>query len=321
MVRSNTRSAAKGVAEVACHGPRRAVANRVGDAAEGGAEVATADIIAQAVSVATRAAGIALSGYTSLSGIAIADAFPGRFADAAAGLQITGKITGAGAAIEVAGTFRWLDAHPADATRTGAADRAAPAAMPIVGLGVHALAATADLATGAASAPLALAPHATLAPGAVVAAAPAVLAVALGIDALPATRGLTARAAASPLALAASTGLTVPAAVATATAVGHVVPGVDAGLPTADRPVLALLLFLFLGRELDGVLSPRPAEAKRGEHQPDAAAGQRLPDVLCQLVESRSIHGVSPPRIGAYHPRRRRGTVAAARPPGQTRDQ
>lgn len=146
MVRSNIRRAAKGVAEVARHGPRRAMANRVRDAAEGGAEVTAADIIAQAHTVATGTAGIALSGDASLSGIAIADAFPVRSADAAAGLPIADEITGAGAAIVIAGALRWLDAHPADAARTGDAHGAAPAAMPIVSLGIDALVAARGLA-------------------------------------------------------------------------------------------------------------------------------------------------------------------------------
>jgi hypothetical protein len=156
VVYGNSRRAAKGLAEVACHGPRRAMANRVGHAAEARAQVTAADIVAQAGFVTTRAAGVALPSYASLGSIAIADAFPVRPADAAAGLQVADEITGAGAAIEVAGALRWLDADSPGAARAGATHRPAAAAMPIVGLSVNALTAARDLPPRAAAAALAL---------------------------------------------------------------------------------------------------------------------------------------------------------------------
>jgi hypothetical protein len=82
------------------------MANRVGDAAEGESEVAATDIIPQADTVATGAAGIALSGQAVAGprAIAIADAFSVRSADAAA--VGADEITGPGTAIGVARALR-----------------------------------------------------------------------------------------------------------------------------------------------------------------------------------------------------------------------
>jgi hypothetical protein len=166
-----------------------------------------------------------------------------------------------------------------------------------VALGIDALSTAGGLATRAPAAALALSPGAGLAAVAPVATAPAVLRVALGIDALPAAGHLSARAAvASTLALAAGAGLVVAAAVPAAAAVGRVVLGVDAGSSAADRPVLALLLFLLLFRpEFGAIPDPEPGpKTERGEQRAEVAAVEHVPEMPRQSVELVPVHWYPP---------------------------
>lgn len=286
MVRCYTLRAAKGLAEVACDGSRRAMANRVGDAAEGEAEVVAADMIAQAGAVATGAAGIALSGYASLSAISIADAFSVRSADAAA--VSADEITGSGAAIEVAGALRWLDALPAFAARAGAAHGAAPAAMPIVGPGVDAVGA----AFGSRGTP-AVAVDTGQVAGARDAARATVLLVVVEVDAFGSAQ-LAVAGAVSVLAVAAGARLAGRAPAPAAAAVRRVGPGVDARRPAAclaARAGLRLLLLFLLGLG-SGLRAEAGPEAESGQHHAEAAAAEGAAELLGQAVELLGVHGV-----------------------------
>ena len=126
------------------------MANREGDATEARAEVAAAHMIAQADTVATGAAGIALSSQAGRTAIAIADAFSVRFADAAA--VSAGEITSASAAVVVAGAFRWQIALSTDAG-AARADVAAGAAVLAVTLGIDARGSAGLAPASAAAAP------------------------------------------------------------------------------------------------------------------------------------------------------------------------
>lgn len=216
------------------------MANGVGDAVEGEAEVAAADIIAQADTIATGAAGIALSGHAART-IPIANALPVLLANTAAILAF--EITSASATIEVVGALRGRNALPACAARAEAAHVATPAAMPIVGLGVDTIAAAGgprsagagaiDAGEITAASPIAL-PAVRLVIGEIDALGPAQLAAAA---ASPAATLTPAAGAGLPCA----TGLTTPAAML------RIGLGVDACFAAFDRAVLALLLFLLLG--------------------------------------------------------------------------
>ena len=219
------------------------MANREGDAVEGGAEIATADMIAQAATVAPGAAGITLPGHASRGAIAIADAFSVRSTDAAA--VSADEIAGAGAAIEVAGALRRLDALPAFAAPAGATHGAAPAAMPIVGPGVNTVGAALRALNAAALAALA-----SQAAAARDAACAAMRLVVVEVDARGSAQ-LAVAGAAPCLAGAAGAGLPRWARPAAAAAVRRVGAGVDAGAAAQHRAARAarwlLLLFLLLG--------------------------------------------------------------------------
>lgn len=190
-VRGPILRAAKGLTEVACHGPGRAMANREGDAAEVCAKVAAADMIAQADTAAIGAAGIALSGQAGQAGIAIADAFSVRSADAAA--VAAGEITRASAAVVVAGALWWLDALPALAMCPCTTWRVrAPATVRVVVLDVDAEVVATGLAggTGTRTGVSADSAYAFLATAAAGATRPTVLDIGAGIHADLATLDL-----------------------------------------------------------------------------------------------------------------------------------